>query len=476
MSLVFLDSAQKLDVDDPTLPTGSQVRLGIRRFRSHTGDLGSRARGKRRTVTGVVARVAPAAVVADPTGTLVAMKQAFTHANIWTAAGPEIVDGTLIVEDGKIIAVGHGLDVGDATIVDCEGHYLLPGLIDPHTHTGVWGEGARDDYDGNEVSEAITPYTRVLDAIYPEDIGFEDARRGGVTTLGISHGSANPIGGQVSVAKSYGLVADDMVIKEPAGVKMALGENPKRVGEHYKRAPSSRMGVAYLARRSFYEAIEYRKDWDHHRLLVAEESKKPESERKPLREPKLDLGYEMLLQVLDGKIPVRNHAHRMDDIRTAIRLADEFGYRLVIEHATEAYRIADEVAARGVMLAIGPLFGERSKREVNRATPASVGIMVEAGCTVAIMTDSPFNPIHNLRDLAIFAIREGLDPSKALATITLNPALILGVDDRVGSLEPGKDADFVIFDGDPWDARNKVQSTYIDGRSVFESTGPYIPD
>ncbi len=404
------------------------------------------------------------------------MKQAFIHATIWTAAGSEIPDGTLIIEDGKIVAVGAGLDTTGMTVVDLEGRYLLPGFIDPHTHTGVGGEGARDDYDGNEISEAITPYTRALDAIYPEDIGFEDARRGGVTTLGISHGSANPIGGQLSVAKTYGMIADKMVIKEPAGVKMALGENPKRVGEHYKRAPSSRMGVAYLARKSFYEAIEYRKDWDHHRALVAAEAKKPEEERKPLRAPMRDLGKEVLLQVLDREIPVRNHAHRMDDIRTAIRLAEEFGYRLVIEHATEAYRIADEIAARDVMLAIGPLFGERSKREVNKSTPASVGIMVDKGCTVAIMTDSPFNPIHNLRDLAIFAIREGLDESKALETITINGAHILGVADRVGSLEPGKDADFVVFDGDPWDARNKVQATYIDGRSVFEATGPYIPN
>ena len=404
------------------------------------------------------------------------MKQAFTHATIWTGTGPELIDGVIVVEDGKIVAVGSDIQTTDMTVVDCTGSYILPGFIDPHTHTGVWGEGARDDYDGNEISEAITPYTRALDAIYPEDIGFADARRGGVTTLGISHGSANPIGGQLSVVKSYGLVADDMVIKEPAGVKMAMGENPKRVGEHYKRAPSSRMGVAYLARKAFYDAIEYRKDWDHHRALVAAENAKPESERNPLREPKLDLGKEMLLQVLDRKIPVRNHAHRMDDIRTAIRLADEFGYRLVIEHATEAYRIADEVAAHDVMLAVGPLFGDRAKREINKATPANVGIMVEHGCTVAIMTDSPFNPIHNLRDLAIFAIREGLDPSRALETITINGAKILGVDDRVGTLEPGKDADFVIIDGDPWDARNKVQSTYIEGRNVFQATGPYIPD
>ncbi|MEA2003242.1 MAG: amidohydrolase [Actinomycetota bacterium] len=404
------------------------------------------------------------------------MKQAFTHAIIWTAAGPAIEDGTLVIEEDKIVAVGADLDTIGMTVVDCAGRHILPGFIDAHTHTGVWGEGARDDYDGNEVSEAITPYTRALDAIYPEDIGFEDARRGGVTTLGITHGSANPIGGQVAVAKAYGLVADDMVIKEPAGVKMALGENPKRVGEHLKRAPQSRMGVAYLARQAFYEAIEYRKDRDHYRLLVAEEDKKPAEERKPLREPERDLGKDALLKVLDREIPIRNHAHRMDDIRTAIRLSEEFGYRLVIDHATEAYRIPDEIVGRDIMLAIGPLFGERSKREVNKSTPATVGIMVERGVTVAIMTDSPFNPIHNLRDLVIFAIREGLPQDRALETVTINPARILGVADRVGSIEPGKDADFILFDGDPWDGRNKVEATYIDGRNVFETSGPFVPE
>jgi imidazolonepropionase-like amidohydrolase len=404
------------------------------------------------------------------------MRTAFTNATIWTAAGPPIERGTLLVEDGLVIAAGSEIDPGDAAVVDCRDRFILPGLIDPHSHTGVWGEGARDDYDGNELTEAITPFVRALDAIYPEDVGFADARRGGVTTLGITHGSGNPIGGQVAVVKAAGKVADQMVIRAPAGVKMALGENPKRVGERFKRAPHSRMGVAWLARRAFYEAIEYRKDWEHYREMRAHEDRKPEAERKPLREPKRDLGKEVLLDVLDRKIPIRNHAHRMDDIRTAIRLSEEFGYRLVIEHATEAYRIPDEIVSRGIPIAVGPLFGDRAKREINKHTPATVGIMVNAGATVSIMTDSPFNPIHNLRDLVIFAIREGLPEDRALETVTINPARILGVEARVGSLEPGKDADFIILDGDPWDARKKVVATYIDGVRVFEATGPYVPD
>ena len=382
---------------------------------------------------------------------------------------------TLLIDRGKVVAVGTNLDLGAADIVDCTGKIITPGLIDCHAHVGIFGEGTNNDWDGNETSEAITPHVRVLDSIHPEDLSFADARRGGVTTMGITHGSANPIGGQVAVAKSAGKTADAMVIKEPAGVKMALGENPKRVGESQKRAPNTRMGSAYLARKAFVEAIEYRKDWEHHQALVAVEQAKPEADRKPLREPKRDLSKEILVKVLNGEIPVRNHCHRMDDIRTAIRLSEEFGYRLVIDHATESYRIPDEILSRNLPMAIGPVMVARSKREVVNRTPATPGIMVRAGGTVAIMTDAPVNPIDNLRDLVILAIREGLPEDRALETVTTNPAMILGVEDRVGSLEPGKDADFLIFDGDPWDARNKVMATYIDGEVVHEDNGPYVP-
>lgn len=401
---------------------------------------------------------------------------AFTNATIWTAAGAPIEGGSLVIEDGRITNVG---DVGipvRAERIDCSGRFILPGLIDCHTHTGVVGEGWSNDYDGNELSEAITAHTRTIDAIHPEDIGFEDARRGGVTTLGISHGSANPIGGQLTALKAAGAVVDEMVIRFPAGVKMALGENPKRVGDLQKRGPNTRMGTAYLARKAFVEAEEYRRDHAHHRSMVAAQDAKDEDERTPQREPKRDLTKEILVEVLEGRIPIRNHAHRMDDIRTAIRLSEEFGYRLVIDHATEAYRIADEIASRQIPVVLGPLFGARVKRELIKRTPAAVGLLVEAGVTVALMTDSPVNPQHSLRDTVILAIREGLPEDRALEIVTTNPARILEVDDRVGSLEVGKDADFAIYDGDPWDARTHVVETWIDGARVFERTGPHIPD
>ena len=404
------------------------------------------------------------------------MRHAYTNATIWTAAGDPIESGTLLVEDGKVLDVGPGIDVSGTDVTDCSGAYIIPGLIDAHVHTGVAGEGASNDWDTNETTEAITPYVRTLDAIYPEDVGFDDARRGGVTTLGVMHGSANPIGGQLTVVKSRGTIVEDMVLRFPGGVKMALGENPKRVGQDLKRAPGTRMGSAYLARKAFLEAIEYRTDWEHYEDKLAAEERKPESERSPVRAPKRDLGKEVLVKVLDGEIPIRNHAHRIDDIRTAIRLSEEFGYRLVIDHATEAWRMPDEIASRGIRCAVGPLYSSKYKREVNRRTPATPGILNAAGVEVAIITDSPVNEVHTLRDLVILAIREGLPEDDALAMVTINPARILEVDDRVGSLEPGKDADFLVFSGDPWDGRTKVLETYIDGEQVFAANGPYLPD
>ncbi|MCH8908440.1 MAG: amidohydrolase [Candidatus Heimdallarchaeota archaeon] len=387
-----------------------------------------------------------------------------------------IQDATLLIENDKILQIGTDVDLSDAEVVDCKGSTITPGLIDPHSHAGIWGGDDTNDDDGNEVSEAITPYIRTLDSLYPEDVEFQDAIRGGVTTLGVTHGSANPIGGQVVVIKPIGLIADDMVIRAPAGIKMALGENPKRVGDRMKRAPTSRMGVAYLIRKTFYEVIEYAKEWEHFRTLFEIENAKPETDRKPLKEPKFDLGKEALVKVLNREIPIRCHAHRMDDIRTAIRLSEEFGYDLILDHSTEAYRIADEIISRGIPLNVGPVFGPRAKRELNRQTPATAGILIKKGATVSIMTDAPFNPQNNLRDLVIFAIREGLPQDRALETITINPAKVLGVEERVGSLEPSKDADLVFFDGDPWDARTHVVETWINGKRVYKRDGPYIPN
>lgn len=401
------------------------------------------------------------------------MKKAFVNATIMPIEGDIIENGKLLIKDDKISAIGADIDIGDAEIIDCTGKFITPGLIDAHSHVGLFEEGAGPGpaySDGNEISEATVPYLRVIDAIFPHDIGFEDARGAGVTTLGITHGSANAIGAQVTVVKTYkDKIVDDMIIKDIAGVKFAMGENPKRVGFNNKRAPQTRMGVAYTIRKAFYEALDYENEWEEYDQKLLTEDAKEEEERSYVKPPKYDLGKEILIQMMNGEIPARSHAHRADDIITAIRLSEEFGYPLIIDHATEAIKVKDVLAEKKLSCVIGPLMTSRSKRELVDRTLKTPGVMVKAGVLVAITTDAPVIPIHGLRDTVIMAVREGLPEDRALETVTINPAKILGLDNRIGSLKVGKDADFLIFSGDPLDGRSKVLSTYIDGHKVFSA-------
>lgn len=398
------------------------------------------------------------------------MKKAFVHATIIPVEGEVIHDGTILVAEGKILAIGGpSVDIGEAEIIDCSGKFLTPGLIDPHSHVGLFEEGAGPNYqDANEMSSTITPYLRVVDAIYPEDMGFWDARKAGVTTLGLTPGSANLIGGQFAVVKTNrGKMADEMVIKSPAGMKFALGENPKRVGASKNRSPSTRMANAYHIREALYKALEYKEEWEQYQQSLEVEERKPKEEQKPVKKPKRDLGLEALVELLDRQYPARFHSHRADDIRTAIRLADEFGFDIVIDHATEGHKIAEFLAERQVPSVVGPLLTSRSKRELVNRSVGGPGKIMEAGGVVCLTCDTPVIPIYMLREMMILATREGLDPSQGLAIITINPARVLGVDDRVGSLVPGKDADLVIWDGDPMDARSKVLHTFIEGDEVY---------
>ncbi|MDH5646644.1 MAG: amidohydrolase, partial [Candidatus Heimdallarchaeota archaeon] len=361
------------------------------------------------------------------------------------------------------------ISIDEAQIIDCSGTYITPGLIDPHSHVGLFEEGAGMGYgDGNETTDPITPQLRALDAILPEDIGFDDARKGGVTTMGILPGSGNLIGGQAVCIKSYGIMIDDMVVKSPAGVKFALGENPRRVYKEMKKSPSTRMASAFLIRQAFYKAMDYRVDWLEYQQKIKKENIKPEEERAFIKEPKFDMTLDILLKILSREIPVRCHSHRADDIRTAIRLADEFGFKLVIDHATESAKIGEYIASRGFPVVVGPLMTSRSKRELKDRSLKTPGIMMKYGVQVSLTTDAPVIPIYMLRESMIIATREGLPVESALETITINPAKVLGVDDRVGSLKIGKDADFVIWDDDPMDVRAKAIKTFIDGNLVYE--------
>ncbi|WP_022872079.1 amidohydrolase [Nesterenkonia alba] len=359
-------------------------------------------------------------------------------------------DGSLKVTGGKIAALGPDIEAeDDHEVIDADGGWLVPGLIDAHVHLGVHEQGEGwAGADFNEKTDPVTAAVRALDAINPADIGFDDAVAHGVTTVNVNPGSANPIGGLTVAIKTHGAVVDDMVLRSPSGLKAALGENPKRVYGDQNKTPSTRLGTAYTVRKAFTEA----RQW---------------AAKDPQDRP-ADLVSEALVQVLERKIPWRQHCHRADDIMTALRLADEFGYELVLDHGTEAYKLADRIAARGIPVLYGPMMVSRSKVEVRERSPHAPGVLAAAGVKVSIITDHPVVPIDFLINQAALAVKEGMDREEALQAVTINPAEVLGVADRVGSLEVGKDADITLWEGDPLDTRNRALRTWIDGREVYQ--------
>lgn len=372
-------------------------------------------------------------------------------------ASAPIEDGTVLVEDGRIVAVGPAADVevpDGAEIVDASGSWVLPGFVEAHGHAGVHEEG--EHWIGEDVNERTDPNgarLRALDGLNPDDEGFRDALAGGVTTMVVKPGSANPIGGRTVAVKTWGRTADEMLIREPLSVKSALGENPKRVYGEQKKLPSTRLGVAAVIRDAFTQAQDYKLRRAH-----AQRAEEP-FER--------DNTLETLVRVLDGELPWSQHTHRADDIATAVRLSEEFGYRLVINHGTEAHLLADLLAEKNIPVIIGPLFTSRPKVELRRRSLRNPGILARAGVKIAITTDHPVVPVNFLVHQATLAVKEGLDAETALRSITLNPAEIMSLDDRVGSLRPGLDADIVIWSGDPLDVMSRALRVYVAGREVY---------
>jgi len=384
---------------------------------------------------------------------------AITGGRIVPVIGDVIENGTVLVTDGMITEVGADVAVPDGTpVVDARGSWVLPGFIEAHGHVGVHEEGEGwAGSDSNELTEPVTAHVRALDAINPADLGFRDAISGGVLAVNVNPGSGNPIGGQTAALKCWGRTVDEMLLKEPAGMKSALGENPKRVYGERKQQPATRLGTAAVIRGALVDAANYR-------ARIEAEQRKPDGERKPVDR---DLKLEALGLVLAGEIPWRQHCHRADDIATALRLADEFGYRLVIDHGTEAHLLADILVARNIPVIIGPLFTSRSKVELRNRSLANPGKLAAAGVTIAITTDHPVVPINFLVHQASLSVKHGLDPDTALAALTINPARIVGIDDRLGSIEPGKDGDLVIWSGDPLDVLSRVTRAFISGREIY---------
>jgi imidazolonepropionase-like amidohydrolase len=374
--------------------------------------------------------------------------------------GEPIEAGTVLVTDGKIAAIGRDVAVPAGTrVIDATGNWVLPGFVEAHGHVGASEEGEGwAGQDTNELTEPVAAHVRALDAINPADLGFRDAIAGGVLAVNVNPGSGNAVGGQTAALKCWGRTADDMLLKAPAGIKSALGENPKRVhGQHQPRRPVTRLGTAALIRGAFVDAANYLQRLDA-------EQAKPAGERKPVDR---DLRLEALAMVLRREIPWRQHCHRADDIATALRIAAEFGYDLVIDHGTEAHLLADILAARNIPVVIGPLLTSRSKVELRNKSLASPGQLAAAGVTIAITTDHPIVPVHFLVYQAALAVKHGLDRETALRAITINPARIVGIADRVGSIAPGKDADLVIWSGDPLDVQSRVERVLVDGAEVY---------
>jgi imidazolonepropionase-like amidohydrolase len=379
--------------------------------------------------------------------------------------GEPIEGGTVLLRDGKIAAVeGPGFAVpSGVTVVDATGKWVLPGFIDAHAHAGVHEEA--EGWAGQDTNERTSPNTahvRALDAINPADEGFRDAIAGGVLAVNVNPGSANPIGGQTAAIKCWGRTVDEMVLREPAGLKSALGENPKRVYGERNETPSTRLGTAAVIRGAFVAAQNYQA-----KLAASAASAASEDSSSERTVVDRDLKLEALSRVLRREIPWRQHCHRADDIATAMRMAREFGYDLVIDHGTEAYLLADQIAAAQIPVIIGPLFTSRSKVELRNRSLANPGRLAAAGVTIAITTDHPVVPIHFLIHQATLAVKEGLDPVTALRAVTINPARIIGVDARLGSLSVGKDADLVIWSGDPLDVMSRAERAFLDGREIY---------
>lgn len=371
---------------------------------------------------------------------------------VYTASAGVLEGASILVQNNKIVAVGSHIPIPhEAKIIHASGKSITPGLVDCHTHLGIAEEAAGDAHvDKNEVNDPISPHLRAIDGINPEDPGLHDAYSSGTTTIIVTPGSENVIGGQSVALKTYGNVVDHMILRQPAGIKMAFGENPIKMYMNKNKPPSTRMSIAGMIRESIIKAQSYDKNF-----------RAGNTDR--------NLRMEALVMMLNGEIPLRAHAHAADDIMTAIRIAEEFNLQLTIEHATAGHKIADELAKRNIAATIGPSITARVKVELKDRTYRTPALLHQAGVKIALITDHPFLPVSSLRIEAALAIREGLPRDVALKAITQNAAEIIGVGDRVGSIEQGKDADLVIFNGDPFAIATEVEQVFINGQTVFST-------
>ncbi len=378
------------------------------------------------------------------------------NAHLKTMAKKDYPNGCLLIDDsGKIAKVAEIISAPDgAQIIDAQGRLVTPGCIDGHCHTGLKNESIGwAGVDHNESQDPITPQLRAIDGINPQDESMVSGIRGGVTTVCTGPGSGNVVGGTFAVIKLHGKRVDDMILKAPAAMKCAFGENPKKFyGQDRKRQPVTRMGIAAMLRELLFKAERYMEDQIDGKHIP------------------FDMKLEAMLPVLRGEIPLKAHAHRADDILTSIRIAKEFGVKLTLEHCTDGAIIAEELAKEGYPAFVGPSHTSKGKTELSAKSLETAGILHKAGVKVCIVTDAPVVPLHHLPLCAGLAAQAGLGEEEAWKAITINPAEVLGVSDRVGSLEPGKDADVVIWTADPLvTVGAQAYMTFVNGKCVYKA-------
>ena len=374
------------------------------------------------------------------------------NGTLHTAVSKETFIADILIDGGKIVKIGKGLSADGAEVIDATGLQVYPGFVEAHCHIGLDGYGiGYEGHDYNELNDPVTPQVQAIDGINPFDPCMKMAAKAGVTCFATGPGSSNSIGGTFAAIKPVGTRVDNMIVKFPIAMKCAFGENPKRC--YQKQGISSRMTNAAKIREALNKAKVYKAKIE----AAGDDASKL---------PAYDQKSEALIPVLNHEIPLKAHAHQANDIFTAIRIAKEFGVGLTLEHVTEGHMIVDELAKENLPLAVGPTFGHASKFELKNKTWETPGILAKAGCHVSIITDAPVTPLHYLPLCAGLAIKAGMDEYEALRAVTINPAEHIGIADRVGSLEEGKDADVVIVDGCPFDVTGVIKHVLINGEEV----------
>lgn len=374
------------------------------------------------------------------------------NGTLHTAVSKETFIADILIDGEKIVKIGKGLSADGAEVIDATGLQVYPGFVEAHCHIGLDGYGiGYEGHDYNELNDPVTPQVQAIDGINPFDPCMKMAAKAGVTCFATGPGSSNSIGGTFAAIKPVGTRVDNMIVKFPIAMKCAFGENPKRC--YQKQGISSRMTNAAKIREALNKAKVYKAKIE----AAGDDASKL---------PAYDQKSEALIPVLNHEIPLKAHAHQANDIFTAIRIAKEFGVGLTLEHVTEGHMIVDELAKENLPLAVGPTFGHASKFELQNKTWETPGILAKAGCHVSIITDAPVTPLHYLPLCAGLAIKAGMDEYEALRAVTINPAEHIGIADRVGSLEEGKDADVVIVDGCPFDVTGVIKHVLINGEKV----------